>query len=559
MSSPSPNFLPLDLPQPLWQFLAFGAGVLLYFGYFFRGEHHMRALLYIQAYALQFAGLLGLLIYQGLPLVDSLKHTALCNVSFLTGLYGSLLIYRAFFHPLNVFPGPKIARIATFYIVPRIKRLRMFKAFEELHAKHGYFVRVGAQEMSITHPDAVVDIFGPDSVCEKSPWYDISKPQDSVLLRRTFKQHAERRAVWTSAFSTKAVRGYETRFHPYRAKMLAELDARVGQPVNITHWLGLFSWDSMSDLSFGHSFGLLDSDDHHWAMKVLDSGMSIIGRHLPMWFLRLGTSVPFGNKDLKTMFKYCQEQMLLRWDDPVEPKVPDVMSTLFVPYRTGQKPFDDTAVQLLAGESHLLVNAGSDTSRITMICTLFVLAQKPELAKRLREELTPHVPASIHEMIMDDKIMNLELLNGIVNEALRLYPPSPSHPTRMTPPEGTYIAGRFIPGNTQVIAPQWIIGRDERIFPRPTEFIPERWYSQPELVKDKNAIAPFSLGPMNCVGKRLALANIRVTVASFVMRYNMSFPPGQVDPQADFEDRLYEHFSMQSGPLYLVLNDLSKE
>lgn len=94
-----------------------------------------------------------------------------------------------------------------------------------------------------------------------------------------------------------------------------------------------------------------------------------------------------------------------------------------------------------------------------MICTLFVLAQKPELAKRLREELEPHVPASLDEMITDDKIMNLELLNGIVNEALRLYPPSPSHPTRVTPPDGTYIAGRFIPGNTQVIAPQYIIGR----------------------------------------------------------------------------------------------------
>jgi tryprostatin B 6-hydroxylase len=34
------------------------------------------------------------------------------------------------------------------------------------------------------------------------------------------------------------------------------------------------------------------------------------------------------------------------------------MSALLVPYRKGEKPFDETAVQLLAGESHLLVNAG---------------------------------------------------------------------------------------------------------------------------------------------------------------------------------------------------------
>ncbi|KAJ5190672.1 uncharacterized protein N7498_009657 [Penicillium cinerascens] len=538
--------------------LTFIAGALSYVTYFFHGEHHMYGFAYIQAHTVLFAISTFLLYRLGSPLVEALLQTLVYDGCFLAGLFGTLLAYRAFLNPLNAFPGPFIARIATFWISFRIKRLRMYKAFEELHQKYGYFVRVGSQEISITHPDAVVDIFGADSVCQKSTWYDISKPQDSVLLRRTFAKHSERRAIWTKAFSVKAVRGYETRFHPYRANMLSQLDDHAGQPVNITHWLGLYSWDSMSDLSFGHSFGLLDSKDHHWAMKVLDKGMSIIGRHLPMWFVRLGSSAPGGNKDLKAMFKYCHEQMLLRYNAKTEPKVPDVMSTLFVPYKKGVLPFDDTAEQLLAGESHLLVNAGSDTSRITMICTLFVLAQQPELANRLRKALEPHVPQNPDEMLMDDQIMNIDLLNGIVQEALRLYPPSPSHPTRVTPPEGTMIAGRFIPGNTQVMAPQYVIGRDDRIFPRATEFIPERWYSLPELVTDKNAIAPFSLGPMNCVGKRLALANIRVTVASFVMRYNLSFPPNQADPEGVFEDGLYEHFSLQSGPLMLCLEKRHK-
>jgi len=240
---------------------------------------------------------------------------------FLAGLFGSLLTYRAFLNPLNVFPGPYIARIATFWISFRIKRLRIYKTLEELHAKYGYFVRIGTQEVSITHPNAVVDIFGANSVCQKSTWYDISKPQDSVLLRRSFAKHSERRAIWTRAFSVAATRGYEVRFHPYRSKMLSKLDYLTGQPINITHWLGLYSWDSMGDLSFGHSFGLLDSDEHHWAMKVLDKGMSIIGHHLPMWFIRLGTAVWGGNKDFKIMLKYCHEQMLLRYhvgDIPLE-------------------------------------------------------------------------------------------------------------------------------------------------------------------------------------------------------------------------------------------------
>lgn len=91
-----------------------------------------------------------------------------------------------------------------------------------------------------------------------------------------------------------------------------------------------------------------------------------------------------------------------------------------------------------------------------IFCTL---AQKPELAQRLRQALEPHVPKAHDEILMDDQIKNIDLLNGVVLEALRMYPPSPSHPTRVAPPEGTVIAGRFIPGGTQLMAPQYVIGR----------------------------------------------------------------------------------------------------
>jgi tRNA G37 N-methylase TrmD len=34
------------------------------------------------------------------------------------------------------------------------------------------------------------------------------------------------------------------------------------------------------------------------------------------------------------------------------------MSALFAPYRRNEKVFDEAAINLLAGESHLLINAG---------------------------------------------------------------------------------------------------------------------------------------------------------------------------------------------------------
>lgn len=35
---------------------------------------------------------------------------------------------------------------------------------------------------------------------------------------------------------------------------------------------------------------------------------------------------------------------------------------------------------------------------------------------------------------------------------------------------------------------------DERVFSRPQEFIPERWTTQPELVKDSTVFIPFNGG-----------------------------------------------------------------
>lgn len=296
------------------QLLAFVAGALCYVGWFMRGEHHMRGTTYIQIHTIAFAVSVALQYRAGASLEEALKQTFLYDAILLAGLYASLFVYRAFLNPLNVFTGPWIARISSFYMPLRDRKMRMFKTLHELHEEYGYFVRMGTEELSITHPRAVQQIFGAESVCQKGPWYDLTRPQDSVLLRRTFTGHAELRSVWSQAFSTKAIRGYETRMHPYRSKLMAELDAHAGQPVNINHWPGLYSWDVLSDLSFGHPFGMLDTKEHHWAMNVLDKGMGLIGVHLPMWFFHIMAALPGGNKDMKYMFKYCGEEMHRRWN-----------------------------------------------------------------------------------------------------------------------------------------------------------------------------------------------------------------------------------------------------
>ncbi len=60
------------------------------------------------------------------------------------GLYGSMLVYRAFFHRLSDYPGPFLARLTNFYITARsMRKLHLFEEVQKLHAQYGDYVRLG--------------------------------------------------------------------------------------------------------------------------------------------------------------------------------------------------------------------------------------------------------------------------------------------------------------------------------------------------------------------------------------------------------------------------------
>ena len=108
----------------------------------------------------------------------------------------------------------------------------------------------------------------------------------------------------------------------------------------------------------------------------------------------------------------------------------------------------------------------------------------------------------------------------------------------------------------------------ESCFEQATEFIPERWYSKPEMIKNKNAYAPFALGlpPLHlssfrhtnanfpgrysCVGKNLALQELRYVTALLASKYDISFPPGE-DGRSVEEDTL-DQFTSNPGDLRVV-------
>lgn len=172
-----------------------------------------------------------------------------------------------------------------------------------------------------------------------------------------------------------------------------------------------------------------------------------------------------------------------------------------------------------------------------------------------------------HSKADHQSLSKLKFLQACIDESLRLYPPVPSGLQRMSPPEGQQIGDVFIPGNTIVQMPSYTLNRDERVFSRPDEFIPERWTTKPELTKDASVFAPFSVGKCtllsstgptltassgrySCVGRQLGLMELRFVTSQVLREYDVSFAK-DYDP-AQFAQGLQDSFTLATSKLDLV-------
>ena len=103
------------------------------------------------------------------------------------------------------------------------------------------------------------------------------------------------------------------------------------------------------------------------------------------------------------------------------------------------------------------------------------------------------------------KLEQLEYLNAVLQESLRLYPPAPDMLFRSTMEDSAIVAGKIVPPHTSVTINLWAAHRSASNFHRPAEFLPERWLRHPavEFQNDRRSVLhPFSIGSRNCIGMK---------------------------------------------------------
>lgn len=163
---------------------------------------------------------------------------------------------------------------------------------------------------------------------------------------------------------------------------------------------------------------------------------------------------------------------------------------------------------------------GYETTSTALSYVTYALATHPDVQQKLQEEIDAHFnPETESEMPPYDLLSNMEYLDMVIRETLRMYPIAPIVVNRQAS-EDIYIQGLgTIPAGTRIGVDMYTLHYDPDLWGPvdPHVFYPERFATK----RHPMAWIPFGAGPRNCVGMRFALAEIKAVLVRLLKTYSI--------------------------------------
>lgn len=445
------------------------------------------------------------------------------------------------------------------------------KIMRDMHIKYGDLVRIGPNEVSFAAAHGWSDVYGqkriPAAESQGGHAY-IENPKEHLfyntvtrpgsLIAMPQADHIFARKTINAAFSNKAVAEQEPLVQRHVDKLIGLLrdaakknknskeaqinDSNVVDMVQYTNWV---FFDITGDLGFGEPFGsLVDGEEHAWVAlipKAVKSAVTIVNLQRLLGRTLAGFAV--------WLKMTAEARDRIRWhralsDEKVERRRalgtgrPDFMSPMLE-----NDEFWNTS--RLHGSLTTFITAGSETSATTMSAAMLYLTTTPATTaggQSPLEKLTTEVRGAFKSDadINFVGVKNLPYLGAVLDEALRMHPPAVWGFGREAKAGGSVVANGqvFLPEATVLTICHYAMFRNPRNFALPDTFSPERWLTgsdaDPRFRNDKrDAFQPFSYGPRNCIGRYLALAEMRTILARIVFNFDLAIQPGSERWAAD--------------------------
>ncbi|KAI0423053.1 cytochrome P450 [Xylaria grammica] len=503
----------------------------------------------------------------------------------------SLLVYFILIPVFNYVRDPKqLRRFPAYRPLAGITNLVfMFEAAQEKsfrsktllekHREHPV-LRIGPNSLSYGSYRAIKDIYGHGTKCTKGDFYQTLAGTHFHLADVIDKaEHARKRKVLSAAYALSNLETWEYKVADKVERFIRGADKACTPPLKLGHvrpdpkdltfdyraWANYFTLDAIADIGLSERLGFLDQGHDLVKAERMDGTLFEVNYRACLHATaRAQSSIAWADKWYgfnkwltNQLFPSFRRYWKLNegWDGIVYHRATQRLKR----YQQGEKlsDFFQCLMEDKEGRPHglewgeivaevsIMMNAGSDTTAIAMNNAMYWLLRNPDCMAKLRNEIDAVLDDD--EVVAPyDKVKHLPYLRACLDEALRITPPTSFGLPRKTPPEGAYVLGDFIPGNTTVSISAYVAHRDESVFPNPEKFDPDRWLGEKGKELQPYFIT-FSAGARGCIGRNISYLEQTVLLASVVHRYEFALP------HPDWEQERRETTNLMPAPMPLKL------
>lgn len=331
----------------------------------------------------------------------------------------------------------------------------------------------------------------------------------SGLIHSRGKEHTDVRALLQPIFSNKSMDKPISQFIKITNEQMDRWTP--GQPISMWHEMCLLGRRLSGRILLGN-----ESDES------LDRLSISIQQIIDLTFNKLIWACPFDlpGTPFRKMLKVAEriESLLLkmiqrRRNDIGDPENHDVLSRMIHARFSDDSSLTD---EQLVGQIVFFFSASFETTATAMMWTLISLSQHPRIAHEVREEIDSVLGDSEPNL---RNVAKLELLDRVIKESMRLFPPLPS--LSRIAMESVDLFDMPIDKGDRIVVSPYATHRNPDVFSRPRQFDPARWET---LKPSPWEYLPFGAGARYCVAANYAKVLLKVCLSTLLKRTAFELP-----------------------------------
>lgn len=165
----------------------------------------------------------------------------------------------------------------------------------------------------------------------------------------------------------------------------------------------------------------------------------------------------------------------------------------------------------LRDQLHLLLFAGHDTTSTSLAWAFYWACRQPIEREKLMAEVD-----ALGDSPEPEAIAAAPYVDAFCQETLRIHPVAPNAARQLLKP--FELLGQTIPEGTILAASALMLHENEKLYPEPRKFRPERFL---ERKFSPYEFIAFGGGPRRCIGAAFAMYEMKIALVTLLRRYDL--------------------------------------